>query len=330
MGVNPGRIEALFRHQLHGAMGRAPAFAPDTVDINVVAHEMCDVGGHRLVGKRRKADLAAAIGHVNGLVDRRFRAGAFNHIVGADPAGELPDDVDRVLVADIDDAVGAQFLADRKPLVAGSCQHHRARAECLGHGHRKEPDWAGTNHHDALAGHQSAEFGEAVHRGAGGNDQRRFRIGHGLGHGDDRIDVIDCVFGKAAVGRKAVGPMPLLGFPVVEARGVHALAAALALAAARMDFDGHALADLELVDMGAECCDRAHIFMARREVLVEGKPALDAGRRSPVNDFEVGGTDRDGIDADQHFGAARVSALACRARRARRVRPAPRPSSARE
>ena len=105
------------------------------------------------MGKCRKADLAPAVGHVDGLVDGRFRAGAFDHIVGADPAGELLDDIYRVLVTDIDDAVGAQFLADCKSLVARSRQHHRACAERLGHGYCKEPDRARTDHHDTLASH---------------------------------------------------------------------------------------------------------------------------------------------------------------------------------
>src|SRR5262245_44183211 len=72
-----------------------------------------------------------------------------------------------------------------------------------------------------------------------------------------------------------------------------------------MDFDGDALADLELVDMGAEGGDRAHVFMAWGKVLVEGQAALNAGRRSAVNDLEVGCADRNRVDADQNLGAPR-------------------------
>ena len=72
-----------------------------------------------------------------------------------------------------------------------------------------------------------------------------------------------------------------------------------------MDFHADAFADLEFVDIGAECGDRAHIFMARREILVEGQAAQDAGGRAGVDDFEIGGADCDRVDADQHFRAAR-------------------------
>ena len=56
---------------------------------------------------------------------------------------------------------------------------------------------------------------------------------------------------------------------VVMAGGVHAFAAALALPAAGMDFDSHPLADFIFVDAGAERDDGAHIFVTRREILVE-------------------------------------------------------------
>ena len=68
------------------------------------------------------------------------------------------------------------------------------------------------------------------------------------GIGDQRIDVVDLVLAEAAVGGEAVGAVALVDVAVVEAvvvaGGVHALAAALALAAAGMDFHGHALADI--------------------------------------------------------------------------------------
>ena len=141
------------------------------------------------------------------------------------------------------------------------------------------PIGPGADHHDALAGNQAAQFGQAVHRRSGGDDQRRFGIAHRVGHPRQRVDVVDGVFGKAAIGGKAVGAMALVGLSVVQARGVHALAAALALAAAGMDLDADALADPELVDVRSERRDRPHIFVARREILVEGQAAQDARRR---------------------------------------------------
>jgi hypothetical protein len=61
------------------------------------------------------------------------------------------------------------------------------------------------------------------------------------------------------------------------------------------------LADPVFVDAGAERNDRAHIFVAGREVLVERHGALDQRRRSVIDDLEIGGADRNRIDAEQNF-----------------------------
>ena len=62
---------------------------------------------------------------------------------------------------------------------------------------------------------------------------------------------------------------------VVEAGRVHAGAASFAASAAEMHFDRDPIADRVLVHPGAELDDGAHVFVARREVLVERQPALD-------------------------------------------------------
>ena len=117
------------------------------------------------------------------------------------------------------------------------------------------------------------------------------------------------VFAKSAVGGEAVGAVALVDGavvePVVVARGVHARAAALALAAARVDLDSDALADFVLVNAGPERRDRAHVFMAGREVFVERHAALNHCGRAVRDDFQIGRADRDGVDAHQHLGALR-------------------------
>ena len=191
------------------------------------------------------------------------------------------------------------------------------------------PIGPGPDHDHAFAGDQPAQFGQAIHRRAGGDDQRRFGIAHGVGHPRQRVDVIDGIFGKAAIGGKAVGAMAFSGFAVVEARGVHALPAALALAAAGMDLDADALADPEFVDIRSERRDRAHIFVARREILVEGQAAQDARWRAGVDDLKIGRADRDRIDTDQNFGPRRHRRRLVAQEKLVRDRPAPRPSSGR-
>ena len=57
---------------------------------------------------------------MDGFIEGSFRAGAFDYIVGADSAGELFYHLDGILLGDVDDAVRAEFLADREAFVARS------------------------------------------------------------------------------------------------------------------------------------------------------------------------------------------------------------------
>src|SRR6185437_7586979 len=56
-------------------------------------------------------------------------------------------------------------------------------------------------------------------------------------------------------------------------------------------------------DPGPERRDRAHIFVAGREILVERHAAQDRGRRAVIDDLQIGGADCHRIDAHQHLGA---------------------------
>src|SRR6185437_9333620 len=170
----------------------------------------------------------------------------------------------------------------------------------------EETDRPRSAHHDALARDQAAQDVEPVHRGAGGDHQRRLGVAHVVGHMDERVDVVDGVLGEAAIGGEAVGAVALLRLAVIEARGVHALAAALAAAAAGMHLDGDAIAHLILVDGGPEFYHGAHVFVAGREILVEGQAALDLRRDAVADDLEVGGAHSNGVDAHQHLGRSRL------------------------
>ncbi len=124
---------------------------------------MGDIRRHRVVWERRKTDFPAAIGHMNGLIDGGFGAGALDHIIRADPAGELPYHFDRVFFSDIDHAIRAELLADRQALVACSGQDDRACAQGLCNGDSEQSDRTGANDDHAFTGNQSAELGQAVH-----------------------------------------------------------------------------------------------------------------------------------------------------------------------
>src|SRR6185437_10725706 len=114
-------------------------------------------------------------------------------------------------------------------------------------------------------------------------------------------DVVHGVFGKAAIGREAVRAMALVAEAVIEAGGVHALAAPRAAPAAGVDLDRDAIANLEFVDRRAQLDDGAHIFVPDGEALVEGKLAIDGSGQTMPHDLDVGGANRDRIDAHENF-----------------------------
>ena len=205
--------------------------------------------------------------------------------------------------------VGAELAPDLEPVVARAGEDDGMGAERLRHRDAEQPDRAGAGDHHALARHQPAELGEPVHGGAGGDHQRRLLVRHRVGNGDQRVDVVDLIFAEAAVGGEAVGAVALVDLavvePVVVTGGVHALAAALALAAAGVNLDRHALADPVFVDARPERDHGAHVFMPGGEVLVVRHAAQDRGRRSVIDDLEIGRADRDRVDAHEHLGLVR-------------------------
>ena len=79
--------------------------------------------------------------------------------------------------------------------------------------------------------------------------------------------------------------------------------AACALAATGVDLHADPFANPELVDVRPECCDGPHILVPGRKVLVEGQAALNARRRTGMDDFKVGRADRNRVDPDQNLGA---------------------------
>src|SRR6516225_5204281 len=309
VGVDLGGVEALLAHESLGAMGRALAFAADAVDVDVVAHDLGDIDRRLLVREGGEADLAAAVDHAHRLVDGVGRARAFEHVVDALAAVELAYRRDRVLPPDVDDVVGTELAADLEAVVARAGEDDRMRAERLRDGNPEEPDRAGAGDHDALARDQPAELGEPVHRGAGGDHQRCLLVRHRVGNGNQRVDVVDLILAEAAVGGETVGAVAFVDVAVVEpivvTGGVHALAAALALAAAGMNLDGHALADAVFVDARPERDHGAHVFVPGGEVLVVRHAAPDQRRRSVIDDLEVGRADRDRVDAHQDLGPLR-------------------------
>ncbi len=307
--VDLGGVEAFLGHEGLGAMGRALALAADAVDVDVVAYDVGDVDRGLLVREGGKADLAAAVDHADRLIHRIGRARAFQHIVDTLAAVEPAHRLDRVFLPHVDHVIGPELAPDLEPIVARPGEEHGMGTHRLRHCHAQQADGARAGDHHALAGDEAAELGQAVHRGAGRNHQRCFLVRHRVRDRDQRVDIVDLVFAEAAIGGEAVGAMALVDVavvePVVVAGGVHAFAAALALAAAGVNLDRHALADLVFVDAGPERDHRAHVFVSGREVLVEGEAALDRCRRTVIDDLEIGRADRHCVDAHEHLGLLR-------------------------
>src|SRR5262245_27975554 len=309
VSVDLGGVAALLAHEGFGAVALALAFAADAVDVDVVAHDLGDIDRRLLVREGRKADFAAAVDHAHRLVDGVGRARALEYVVDTLAAVELAHRRDRILAPDVDDVVGTELAADLEAVVARAGEDDRMRAERLRDGNAKEPDRAGAGDHHALARDQAAELGEPVHRGAGGDHQRRLLVRHRVGNGNQRVDVVDLIFAEAAVGGETVGAVTLVHVAVVEpivvTGGVHALAAALALAAAGMNLDRHALADAVFVDARPERDHGPHIFVPGGEILVVRHAAPDQRRRPMIDDLEIGRADRDRVDAHQDLGLFR-------------------------
>ena len=110
VGVDFRRIETLFRHQRHRAVGGAASFAPTSIGIDIVLHEMRDIDRDRIVRKRGEADFSAAVGNVNGLIDRGFGSGALDHVVGADRVININDEDAVEVVKQLTGGIGADYV----------------------------------------------------------------------------------------------------------------------------------------------------------------------------------------------------------------------------
>ena len=303
------RVESLLRHQCRSAVGGALAFAADAEHVDVVTYQRGNVDGNRLAGKCCQANAPAALEHACRVVHRRRRARALKHIVRAS-MGIFLDLLDHVFARDVDGVIRSKLAAHFKAVVAGPGEDHLAGAQGLGNADAHQADRAGAHDHHRLSGNQTADNVEPVHGGAGGDDQCRLLVAHVLGNMGQGVDIVDRVLREAAIGGEAVGAVPLIHlaivFAVVQASGVHALAAAFAATATGVHFDRHPVADMKLVDALPEFDHGTHVLVARRKVLVERQPPLKHRGRALVNDLQIGRADRNRVDPHQHLGRARL------------------------
>src|ERR1044071_6874124 len=201
--------------------------------------------------------------------------------------------------------IGAEAPAHFEAAVARAGEDHRLRPQGFGDSDPHQPDWARPYDDDAFSGNHAAHDVEPIHRGAGGDDERRLGVAHSVRNVRQRVDAADHIFGEAAIGAETIRAMSFRAIAVIQARGVHALAAALAAATAGVNFHGDALAELKFVDGRAELHDGAHIFMAGREAAIERQPAIDHRRYTVADDLDIGRAYRDRVDAHENLGRPR-------------------------
>src|SRR6185295_7871407 len=159
-----------------------------------------------------------------------------------------------------------------------------------------------------LTRNQPAEHIEPVHRGARRHDQRGDLVADMGRHADEGVDVIDRVLRKAAVRREPVRAVSFAELPVVEAvveaRGVHALPAALASSAPGVNLHRDAFANDKFVDSGTYLDNRAHVLVTGREVLIERRLAANDSRWTVIDHLEVRSTNCGRVDSHQHLRLA--------------------------
>src|SRR5690606_20853855 len=116
------------------------------------------------------------------------------------------------------------------------------------------------------------------------------------GDADQRIDVVDLILAEATIRGETIRSMAFVDVavvqPIIVTRGIHVLAAALALSAARMNLDRDPVTNLEFVNSWAKRHHGAHVLVPRGEVLVEWIATLDKRRWAVIDDFKIRGTNR--------------------------------------
>ena len=186
-------------------------------------------------------DVAAGPDQRGGELEGRRDADRLDGDVGAEPAGELADDGERVLAAVVDGDVGAELLGRLEPAVGQVDGDDVARAEQPGAHDRRQADRAGADDGDDVAGlDRAVEHADLVAGGQDVGEHQQLLVGDaggrrvGRGVGERHPDVL----GLGAVDLVAEDPAA-----AAEALAVAALAAEAARAARGDARHEHPVAD---------------------------------------------------------------------------------------
>jgi hypothetical protein len=125
--------------------------------------------------------------------------------------------LNRIFIADIHHVIGSQFFTEIQARIPRAGQNHGLCAQGLADGNPHEPDGARSGYRESLSGNQSPQGIQSVHGGSGGDDQSGLFVTHMVRNMHQRIDMIDGIFGKCAVGCKSIGAVAFSTLPIIHA-----------------------------------------------------------------------------------------------------------------
>src|SRR5262245_6719216 len=131
MRVKRRLIELLLRDERCRTADRALPLAADAVEIDVVRHDVADVDERGLLRKGAKTNAAAALQHVDSIVDRVCGPRTLEHQVRAAPIGQLAHSVDHRLARRVDDDIGTDARSHAKAAVDDIGEDHGTCAKRL-------------------------------------------------------------------------------------------------------------------------------------------------------------------------------------------------------
>jgi len=134
-------------------------------------------------------------------------------MVGTFAASQFAHLCHDILVAHVDHVIRTKPFADFKSVVPRARQDDGVCSQHLGDGGPRETDRTRPCYNDAFTRDKSATLGQTVHCGTGRDDKRRLFVGHGIGHADQRVDIVHGIFRKTTIRWETVGPVALSTSP---------------------------------------------------------------------------------------------------------------------
>jgi hypothetical protein len=269
------------------------------VDGEVVSDYRAQVHGDRVRVEGQDQDFAAAFGHLHALLRGANGPRAFDRQIDASAARQLLNARHGILLAGIDEMIGAEATAHLQTIRARPHQNDLGGSELFAGLDRHQSHGSGAKDGDVVARYIASRGMQAVQARPSGGEQHSIlkrQLGWQL---VQRADVVQDVLREPAIGGDATGAMSLGRVAIIQARCIPADETVIAPTATVMGFDTNLVADGELID-GLSQGDH------RTGPLVPGsKGAIrQGGSELPMVGFEVAATGATHGDLDQDLAGA--------------------------